>query len=535
MVKLWAVIMETVFIVLISQHQAMSNVIVAESCSQTHVQAAVNAAQEGSTVLVPSGICQWSQPVTLGKVISSSIKTYESKGIVITGSGIGKTILTNTSIKNASLFSMITVSGKSLRITGFTFKDTGIKYPSSKGMIAIGGTGKSWRIDHCQFDHLGGFSIVVNGDTSGVLDHSEFLMKWSTIAIAVYHGEWNNAQFGDGSWASPLNLGSPRAIFIEDNAFTFEWDGNTNHKHAWSVDSSEGGRYVFRYNKLKNVVLANHGTDTGQNRRGNFSFEIYYNTFSRDIESPYPNAIMLRGGTGVIWGNTATGSWKNFARASRFRRFYTTTSWSGACDGEGPYDLNDGIVYEKGAHEGPDTGIADPYIYSNAKSWPTDTWSGYSVINTTRNVSGYIASNTTNTITVTPSPRDQRSGHFFMNNGDKYKIMKPLACVDQVGRSTGNLLSGRPASPSGWPNQALEPVYLWGNTLNGTAAVMFIDDTGLKNGTDFLNGVQRPLYTPYAYPHPLTVISNDTSSQSMGTILSNNSATRAAGEINNNK
>lgn len=486
----------TVLIMLIAQTIALADIVVATSCSQTDVQASIDAASNGTIVSVPSGTCVWTTPVT------------NNKSITLQGAGIDSTfIIDDRSGGDNNIISVFTTADQLFRITGFTFSDTGKSYSTASGVINISGTSKTIRVDHNKFNHLSAVGIVYDGDEAGVIDHNIFNMTWSTIAIEAYHTTWDGYSFGDGSWASPLNLGGSRAIFIEDNSFSFMADGNTNHKHAWAVDSSEGGRYVFRYNTLNNVVVTDHGTDTGNNRRGVFSQEIYQNTFGRDIIGSYPNAILLRGGTGVIWGNTATGSWQNFANAKRYRRFYTTTSWSGACNGEGPYDLNDGVVYETGTHDGPDTGIDSPFVYSSVKSWPTNAWTGYSIINTTRNVSTYIRSNTTNTLTVYTTPSDQSTGYFYMNNGDNFKIMMPLACIDQVGRSTGDLLSGRPyPTPIGWPHQALEPVYIWNNTLNGSTAVMNTDDTGLKEGIDFINGTQRPSYTPFTYPHPLVTI-----------------------------
>jgi len=119
-------------------------------------------------------------------------------------------------------------------------------------------------------------------------------------------------------------------------------------------------------------------------------------------------------------------------------------------------------------------------------------------------------------------------------------------CLDQPGRGQGDLLTGDAPNPPPNPpglRQALEPIYGWNNTINGTvspitteAAQSASDPKYMQEGRDYYNvtnrGAQsaRPsnctagatwwstdtrtlsqctgifwttLYTPYTYPHPL--------------------------------
>src|SRR5262249_44281359 len=55
--------------------------------------------------------------------------------------------------------------------------------------------------------------------------------------------------------------------------------------------------------------------------------------------------------------------------------------------------------------------------------------------------------------------------------GDSWQILRSTICIDQPGRGQGNLLSGNPASPTGYPADALDPVYVWNNNLNGTTII----------------------------------------------------------------
>jgi hypothetical protein len=80
--------------------------------------------------------------------------------------------------------------------------------------------------------------------------------------------------------------------------------------------------------------------------------------------------------------------------------------------------------------------------------------------------------------------------------------MSGYPCRDQVGRSTD--FSDTQVHP-----QALEPLYAWGNTFDGSPVAIESRDIcelsleHVVEGRDFINGV-KPGYTPYAYPHPLT-------------------------------
>jgi hypothetical protein len=59
------------------------------------------------------------------------------------------------------------------------------------------------------------------------------------------------------------------------------------------------------------------------------------------------------------------------------------------------------------------------------------------------------------------------------------------------------------------PKQILSPIYAWGNTLDGSSVGLTVVNTcsqvsvHIKENRDFYNGVQRPGYSPYTYPHPL--------------------------------
>lgn len=65
------------------------------------------------------------------------------------------------------------------------------------------------------------------------------------------------------------------------------------------------------------------------------------------------------------------------------------------------------------------------------------------------------------------------------------------------------MTSGNNPQPRAWPNQALSPVYIWGNT-GFKYGPMSSRSTRIQKGRDYYADVQKPGYRAYSYPHPLT-------------------------------
>jgi hypothetical protein len=308
------------------------NVIQATSCSQTDVQAAVDAASDGDFVLVPAGSCTWTTPLA-----STPAVEIAGKGITIQGAGIGQTVITDTtgSSWRQTPFWIEGLEGHPFRITGFTF--TG--QPSAQGIIMVEGTCQGFRIDHCRFDDIEGRSIMVSGHTYGVIDHCEFIQPHGQ---GVWVGDQRGDPSGSTSWEEPMSYGTADAVFVEDSTFIWGSGGDG------AIDCTDGGRYVFRHNVLEGIGPGNHGMDSRP--RSCLQMEIYDNTFKLAPHSVY-RAIQSRGGSAVVFNNTIHGDEDTY-RIGIGVSSYRSCCYAGApctpgsapshgtCDGTNPLDGN---------------------------------------------------------------------------------------------------------------------------------------------------------------------------------------------------
>ena len=100
------------------------------------------------------------------------------------------------------------------------------------------------------------------------------------------------------------------------------------------------------------------------------------------------------------------------------------------------------------------------------------------------------------------------------NADDPFVLHNVYPALDQPGYGSGDLLSGDSPNPV-WLNEASEPVYFWSNSLSymyqtPTAASPDVGSScpNVQVNRDFFNDTPKPGYTPYIYPHPLTLITN---------------------------
>jgi hypothetical protein len=467
----------------------------AASCSQANVQSALSQAVDGDTVMIPAGTCTWTSTVSVsGKAIT--VMGAGSQSIV--GGGDVTVILDGVSHSPTDnpMLSISASTGQSLRLSAITFKSGSGNPGSFNGAIRISGSTTSLRVDHSHFQ-VGPIQLDVGGPV-GVIDHCIFdngINPGSVSnAVRVEHSSWLGVgSFGDKSWADASTLGSSRFLYIESNIIN---GGFVN-------DCINGGRYVIRHNTINNATVQEHSTGSGQRHRACRAWEDYQNTYvcatgctANGSGAVNFDAHFMTSGTGVVWGNIVGQGYTNFVTLRNNR--------------------SNNQTYGQNATPGG-WGYCGTAFNGTGSNWDENT--------------------------------NPQSGY---------------ACLDQIGRGVGDLLSGDFA-PFGsgvintttgtiaWPHQAQEPIYEWLNTWSPVpnspgqfwsvaGGAVLAADRDFYSFTNNFNGTTgvgsgllsaRPgtctphvaywaidtntlyqclaantwavYYTPYTYPHPLTL------------------------------
>jgi hypothetical protein len=303
-----------------------SATIASTDTSQASLQAAINRASDGDTVMVPTGSSTWTSRVYISK-----------KAITILGAGIGQTIITSalpTRRESAPFY--VSSGGKAVRISGFSC----VGGPGDQaGFINM--SSQNFRIDHCAFSNLTkrGVAAYSTANSSGVIDHCTFNKAGGSMQGVSVFGD------GDGSWNRPLSLGSDQAVYIED--CTFNYGGNAADG---AFDAYGGARLVFRHNVVNNTSVGLHGLDSG-GYRSPVSWEIYDNTFNTNIA--LARWMFFRGGTGVVFNNKIQVTGNVTVNNIQLAYYRATAKCSvpgykpwGFVTGSNPYDGNtDGYGY----------------------------------------------------------------------------------------------------------------------------------------------------------------------------------------------
>ena len=171
---------------------------------------------------------------------------------------------------------------------------------TSEYYVNISGTTSSdpYRIDNCVFNS-GDFQVVhfnISGNGPGLIDHCTFNGGGASEFI-------HNLGMGPSStagWQDDVNPGTAAMLYIE-NCYC-------NNVDSTYIASFTQGYYAsrtcIRYCTLVFSQLDQHGGTTGTGARW---FEFYNNTFIVPQNYNQSNFMALRGGSGVVFNNVATG------------------------------------------------------------------------------------------------------------------------------------------------------------------------------------------------------------------------------------
>jgi hypothetical protein len=415
----------------------------ATTCSQADVQAAIAQAQDGDTVQVPAGTCKWTTSVTIGKQ-DSTTQPATSIAVTLKGAGIGVTTIQYQLASGYAIAASVQ-AGKAIRITGFTF-DGSLNTTAATGAVGLGGdVGAFARVDHASFDHLLTYGMNVYA-INGLIDHDAFTKDptaGSVTEIALVGDTTQRTGSASDSWARPPSLGTANAVYLEDDVFDLPNVANGPE------DAYEGARFVLRHSQVFGENLGWHGFDSAI--RGTMQYEIYDNTMTNssptgETSPNYPHGLLCesRSGSGVVHDNTVVNGPNATQQYGTYDTFLELRN----------YRSSDGFF---GASA--DTANASFCDGLPHKDGPVD--------------------------------------------GD-FTGLQGYPCKDQTGRTT---------------NQELMPTYSWNNDFLGTKGGFLVvggygtvPDGGADRTTlhlvenrDFYNGVPKPGYVAYVYPHPLAL------------------------------
>jgi len=181
----------------------------------------------------------------------------------------------------APIIKVVSALGKSYRVSGLTFQGY-LPTQNNNGTVILSGNSQAVRLDHCHFQPTAYQSIYVNvtGAIYGVADHN-IIECVSTQSFNINMANWPNpdgsaGQNGDGSWAAPTNLGSEQ--FFLSKIIGLKMLPSPWVELTGNIDSTYGGRWVFRHNHCYETEMQNHGTESGR-YRGCRAREIYNNDF----------------------------------------------------------------------------------------------------------------------------------------------------------------------------------------------------------------------------------------------------------------
>jgi hypothetical protein len=462
----------------------------AASCNQSDVNAVINGpthtAVSGDIINIPAGSCTWSSGVSISGVGISIIGAgTPNTGIETFGAGSG---LTTTIIDNGGngtnqplFYASGQTYGQTLTIGNLIISPVSSSTDLWSPIMAIGTCTSSGcpniRLTNLNFSAWTGSNgnnsnwLILIDNFFGVMDHNTV----NAVVLAnVSHSGWLGVgQFGDNSWAQPDSFGTANALYFENNLFTNGSIVEDSDRSDVLTDTG-GARVAVRYNQyagLNGSASYFHGTETTGRPRGGRQMEVYNNTIGC-TGNCVGVVSTIRSGPGLLFNNTVTvtgsGSANGIAELYIDRTFRGPFSAWGFCDGTGGYDDNDGTIYASGTVTTSGTGT----FTDSSKSWTTNEWlsnpDSYSIHDVTQGFGVEINANTATTYTFLQAPLNASNTNWTWNTSDSYQLLRASICLDQPGRSGGTYISGGTPSPTGWPNETLDPVYEWADSVTGT-------------------------------------------------------------------
>lgn len=450
-----------------------SATITAASPSYSDVNAAVNQASNGDTVIIPAGTATWSTAFSTSKAITLQ--------------GAGTTSGSNLTQINLSLSFGFNVTGvnRPFRLTGIYFNCFDWNH---QFCLNFSGPTTQLRVDHCKFKSgqrtlTFGYTSHTSGPCYGVVDHCQFIEGDIMIAVGGYR--IGDVKDGDVAWSEPVRPGTAECMVVEDNTFTYSISSKDEDIYCDRGAKVTVRHNTFTYNGPLGLAVDAHGGYG--NERGTILYEFYNNTFTMNSYRP----CHLRGGTHIFFNNAFNGSIGTAIQLDSDYFDYPTDCyfWSNTVNGAAltAVALGTGIL-STGLHVGPyymhapQSGqrfypytsytYPHPLVSGAAQSptpsptptppstptpppTPTPTPLGLSFNSTEGTVTSPFAVNSDNSISQASDTDDPQQGGkaaygFSVTSAGDYTILSTVNCPDGGSNSFFVDLDGEPVATMVW-------------------------------------------------------------------------------------
>ena len=202
-------------------------------------------------------------------------------------------------------------------------------------------------------------------------------------------------------------FGTAKALSLENNTFT---SSAANGFGITDTDVGGGARFVARFNTVTNGSFQTHGTESTGRDRGVRGMEVYSNSVT--VTSGAQGQIAGWRSGAFLLNNTVTGpgQFNSGASMANYRSNNDFPPWA-RCDGQGPYDNNNGVTYATGTITSTSLSGTSLSVTDTSKSWNYSQWvtsPPYSVVDISitdfygAHPGAEIDSSTSNSITPRP-------------------------------------------------------------------------------------------------------------------------------------
>jgi Pectate lyase superfamily protein len=274
-----------------SAYTAGGNGTLSTNGSAADVQAAINAAAAGNTVLLPTGHFSWSSPVKISKDVSLRGAGLSSTTVACSGDN-GLLI-----ISNSTPFACI--------VSGIAFNGSAASGNNQIGIVVD----TPALLYDCSFVSNGGLLEMIRFATNGsVIWNWTFYDNDQNEEAISFKKLIGGANGVSPDWTSNDTMGTADS---KGTANTYVENCTFNEMAFQALDLDDNSRVVIRHCTFNNSGFSSHGLDTSP--YGMRQWEIYDNTFIFSTSgtsmggNPFPLNINFwfycRGGTGVIFNN----------------------------------------------------------------------------------------------------------------------------------------------------------------------------------------------------------------------------------------